>query len=495
MPENLTSFEAKMFTPGESWPPQKIRERNERYNRLAALYENRHEEIFRDDLRLPDHWRYISVPFPQLISHVARDMLFRENPKYERTDESEETADAVSRIIKQTRLWQTVRNAALPASYLGDAYLRVGVNFYGKAKTDFGVCIDTVDPRMVIPVSDEADGSVSRALYQTWKVPYPGRKDEFILYAERHRAGEVWLRKFHLRPGNILGDPLPVEAGDGPEVQEFDQAVNLLVHVPNRRASFGLYGRSDYAGIQDLIREIDNRETRRARILDMFSSPKLMVPESAMQRDEKTGQFVFSADEVIPVPPDIQTSSLGYLTWDARLESAEKQIEALTEWMFLGSDTSEATFGKGVEKNESGIALYLKMSRTLLSVENKVDDWEQAISSVLESAQIIENWELMEGAEVGGASYEVTKPSIQIKSGLPSDSTTVIDETLKLRSAGLVDDETALKRIFPNLEQKEVAALLERVGNVAQERARVTSPFRQRVEQRRAEANNQGENQ
>lgn len=488
MPDNLTNYEAKIFKANEPWPPQGIKERNERYDMLAALYENKHEGVFRGDIGIPDHWRFISVPFPQLIAHIARDMLFRENPKYERTDENEATADEVTRIIKDTHLWQTVREAALPCSYLGDCYLRVGVNYFGRPKTEYGVSIDTVDPRMIIPISDEADRSVARALYQTWKVKMPGHNDEHILYAERHRPGEVWLRKFRLKPGGIIGEPLEVDQStDGPEFQEFDESINLLVHIPNRRSSFGLYGRSDYAGIIDIIREIDNRETRRARILDMFSSPKLKVPQEALQRDEKTGEYVFNADEVIPVPQDVDGAAIGYLTWDARLEAAEKQIDSLLEWMFLGSDTSEATFGKGVEKNESGIALYLKMSRTLLTVENKVDDWEHAISTVLESAMTIENWTGMEG--VGGASYEITRPSITIKSGLPTDSTTVIDETLKLKGAGLIDDETALRRIYPNAEQKEIEAMMERVNTVATERARVTSPFRQRVEARR----NQGQ--
>jgi Mn-containing catalase len=61
-----------------------------------------------------------------------------------------------------------------------------------------------------------------------------------------------------------------------------------------------------------------------------------------------------------------------YLTWDGKLEAAEKQLDRLIEMLFYVSETSPACFG--LDKNattESGAALKKRLLRTLAKVNRK----------------------------------------------------------------------------------------------------------------------------
>ena len=446
-----------ILKPGTRWPLDKVNARNLEYDRLLSLYESKHSKSFLE-YTFPENSRPISVPYPRLIAHIHRDMLFRAKIRYMAGDEPEETQKAINRIIKQTKLNRTLREAALVASIYGDAYLRVGVDFIGKPKTDHGVSIDNVNPRLIVPIFDSKDESVARELWVTWMVSIGDTKEKrAFLFVEIHREGEIELHKYLFKPqSNEIEMEVDLDPEDGEAISPLpNKNMQGVYHVPNRSDGLGYYGCSDFSGIDDLFREIDNRATRVSRILDVFSSPKLKLPIDAANED-KEGNLVFSVEEVIPIPPDTNGDAISYLTWDARLEAAENQMEWLKQMAFLGSDTSEAAFGIGVEAGASGTAIWLRMSRTLLAADVKEDYWTEAISEILFAAQALE-------IANGGGTYEPIRPTIELQTGLPTDRETAVRVAAEMKLNGFATEAMAILIANPGITPEDVNGMLDTI--------------------------------
>ena len=154
----------------------------------------------------------------------------------------------------------------------------------------------------------------------------------------------------------------------------------------------------------------------------------------------------------------------GYLTWDGRLEAAEKHIDRLIELLFYVSETSPAAFGLDkAAVTESGAALKKRLIRTLAKVNRKKIYADPAIKDVLEIAQKLDN-------EWSGASYTPERPTIKWEDGLPNDpkeETEIVgmrvnDGTISRLEAIMVldkcDKETAEKKL-EQIQKEQDAAL------------------------------------
>jgi hypothetical protein len=152
-----------------------------------------------------------------------------------------------------------------------------------------------------------------------------------------------------------------------------------------------------------------------------------------------------------------------YLTWDGKLEAAEKQLDRLIEMLFYVSETSPACFG--LDKNattESGAALKKRLLRTLAKVNRKKLYSDPAIKDLLEVAMKLDIvW--------CGRKYKVERPSIDWQDGLPEDPKEVV-EYINLRIDGgtmsqlegimkldKCDEGTAKKKLDQIQEEKDAA--------------------------------------
>ena len=153
-----------------------------------------------------------------------------------------------------------------------------------------------------------------------------------------------------------------------------------------------------------------------------------------------------------------------YMTWDGKLEAAEKQIDRLIELIFYISETSPAAFGMDkLSAQESGAALKKRLMRTLAKVNRKKLYADPAIKDVLEIAQMLD-------VEWAGGSYEVERPTITWADGLPDDpkeeaeivgmrvQNGTLSQLTAIKMLDKCDDETAEKEL-ERIQQERNAAL------------------------------------
>ena len=151
------------------------------------------------------------------------------------------------------------------------------------------------------------------------------------------------------------------EYAELPEEQETRYPGLLFEFVPNWRLDDEFWGMSDYYDLEGIFDELNNRVSRISRVLDKHESPKLILPPGIMKWDEQYGRWYIEKEdlEAIEVDPT-EAEKFGdlprYLTWDAQLEAAFKQIDKLLEFAFIVSETSPDAFGlsKGEQQNRGG---------------------------------------------------------------------------------------------------------------------------------------------
>ena len=131
--------------PGASWPPKDAteRERLRRYADNDALFNGRHELVFREvwqHLFRRDPLMKMSVemclPWPKRLSTLWADLLVGEAPGVTDVKDKEQT-QYLSDLVKQLNLWRAAYQAVIDASRFGDAVFKVRRTDAGK--TNMGI--------------------------------------------------------------------------------------------------------------------------------------------------------------------------------------------------------------------------------------------------------------------------------------------------------------------------------------------------------------------
>lgn len=459
-----------VIVPGNAWPIEDTTEQE----RLKRISEN--EILFRGKLeeihplwyqRVTKNWpqsvpALVAANFYKPITLLCADLLYGEQGELVGIKcNNSKTMQAVQRIIETNRFSAIVYEVGgLAASYRKDGLYSIEFDDITKQ-----VRIYPQPANFWFPVVDQANVKKVKQHIIAWPERHGNR---WYLRKDVHEPGVVYHFAYELtgivsdpknsnsidktKPGKIRRQVHLSELGlDIPEQVETRIDRPLIVHCPNWSVDNDIYGVDDYEDLDTLIYELAIMLSRNSMVLAKHTDPNMCGDPSCLQQDEK-GNYILPVGGAF-FPYQEGSAKPEYLTWDGKLEAAEKQIDRLIELIFYISETSPAAFGMDkVSSTESGTALKKRLMRTIAKVNRKKLYADPAIKDVIEIAQMLD-------VEWGGGKYEVERPTIEWADGLPDDpkeeaeivGMRIKDGTLSQLDAIMMldkcDEETARKKL------------------------------------------------
>lgn len=472
-----------VIIPGNQWPIDDTTEKE----RLHRIREN--NILFRGKLhevqsmkqwnqRVTADWNkrvpaLVAANFYKPITLLCADLLYGEQGELLGAKcTNDKTNEGFKKIIKNNRFNSlTYEVGGLAASYRKNGLFSIAYDNVAKQ-----VRIYPQPANYWFPIVDQ--GQVKKVLKDiiAWPEIHNGK---LYLRKQVHTPGTVENYVFELNnsmldPSNKNSIAIIREGKIGRQVKLEELGItiqeitgtrvtrSLIVSFPNWGVDDDIYGVDDYEDLDSLVLELAVMLSRNSMVLAKHTDPNMYGPASALQYDESTGQYgIKGSGTFYPVGDGEQPP--GYLTWDGRLEAAEKQIDRLIELIFYISETSPAAFGMDkVSSTESGAALKKRLMRTIAKVNRKKLYADPAIKDVLEIAQMMDvTW--------AGGNYEVERPGIDWQDGLPDDDleqAQIIGQRIKDGTMSQLDgimaldkcnEETAKKKLKQIQEEKDAA--------------------------------------
>lgn len=472
-----------VIVPGNQWPIDDTTERA----RLECIHEN--EVLFRGKLhevqsmkqwnqRVTSDWNkhvpaLVAANFYKPITLLCADLLYGEQGELMGAScTNAKTNDGLKKIIKNNRFNALAYEVGgLAASYRKNGLYSISYDDVAKQ-----VKIYPQPANYWFPIVDQ--GQVKKVIKDI--IAWPEKhNDKFYLRKQIHIPGYIYNYVYELNNAmtnqnnkNSIEFIKDVKIGRQIKLSDIGLTIpeetatrvdrSLIVNFPNWGVDNDIYGVDDYEDLDSLVLELAVMLSRNSMVLAKHTDPNMYGPASALQYDETTGQYgIKGGGTFYPVEDGEQPP--GYLTWDGRLEAAEKQIDRLIELIFYISETSPAAFGMDkLSSTESGAALKKRLMRTIAKVNRKKLYADPAIKDVLEIAQMMDvTW--------AGGNYEVERPSIDWQDGLPDDDleqAQIIGQRIKDGTMSQLDgimaldkcnEETAKKKLEQIQEEKDAA--------------------------------------
>lgn len=428
----LTNLE--FLQTGQPWPPKQTEERARliRYRDNRALFEGRHELVFREVFarlfrRDPNMKMSIEMVlgWPKRLSTLWADLLVGETPAV--SDAGTESAQYVSDLVQRLDLWRRVYLAALDASRYGNAVIKV-------RRDEKGVKMAVIPPACWFPVVSDTDAKEVAVHVLAWPTGDPSA-GMGKLHVELHTSGHVEYRDYARGDSLLTGD---AGGNIGKLLSQTDEDTGvdapLVIPVSNLETSDAIYGHDDYSDLTSIIQELEVRFAQLARILDKHADPKMYGPD-VTRVDEETGLTVADLGDYIPMQDKTEVPP-GYLVWNAQTESSFKQIEMLMQQFYILSETSPAVFGEiksGLA--ESGSALRRLLTVPLAKVNRVRGGFDAAVREVIRLAALLDD-----GKKVA--------PVIAWKDGLPDDEAEMVQTEAVAVGAGITSKLSAMKRAY-----------------------------------------------
>lgn len=433
------------LNPGQQWPPPAEAERLERYEKNRLLWEGKHEQVFKANflrlLREEDRTSYEFVlNWPKRLSTLWADLLLGETPAVSAGETDSPEQETVERLIEENDLWNVAYEGAIDFS-------RYGVTVF-KVRFDGRGIIEAIPPSLWFPVFDPDNIKAVTAHVIGWT--YGDDKNK-RLKVEIHTPGYIEHRE-HAIKGNVIGEQL---TNDNPEATGVPYPLIRPVH--NLSTTDNPFGGDDYSDLDSLIAEMEVRIAQVTRILDKHSDPNMYGDEAALEYDDEAGGWVFKGGgKFFPVAQGGVTP--GYVTWDGQLEAQFKTLDWLTQQFYSLSETSPAAFGR-LEQGlaESGSALKRLMLAPIAKVNRVRMRLDPALKDVLWFAAELERAQGMTGA------VQLGDISITWNDGLPDDPREEAEITVQQVDAGLMSQETGVKRL-QGLEGEQLEEELARIN-------------------------------
>lgn len=426
-----------------------------RYSLYSKIYEGDHYDAFNILSKDFSHdyamLRYVVANFGGLMSRVSADLLFEEFPSIQLVGGDNEF---LTEVFDQNKLKTQLYESGQEQSYNGDVVLRI--------RAEGGqVVVEDINPCYYFPEYNKNNvRSEPKTHTLQWETTIQkGGKDRKALFKEIHKRGEIIYELWEIEDNGTLGEKLIVgeylKTADGkPYPEKVETGVNefLLIHIPNRRTNRHFFGISDYKDLIPLFFALNNRITKIDNILDKHGEPILTVPPGVLDENGKVKRESFGVIEV-----DTQEAQGGkpeYIVWDAKLDSAFKQIEQMVELLYILGDMSPALFGmdKGGQA-ESGRALKFRLLRTIAKKHAKELYYDVGLKELVYTIQLFAKANNLKAGDLA-IKKEPVKPVITWKDGVINDAVEQLDIEERRVSAGLQDEVTAIANLDGTTEQE-----------------------------------------
>ena len=410
---------------GAMFPPFDERVRLNHLRDAKLLYEGHHDYVFH-------RWNKtegvegldIKVNWHRRLSLLWADMLVGQPPEIKSSNDV-----ALNEFLKRNQFNERLYESAIDVSRFGTSVAKLR---YIEGE---GAVVDIVPADIWFPVINPANVKDVQQHVLAWKWSKNPRTDveENFLSVEIHHKGRVEYITYSLTGSNGIGVRTSYE-------EEMTGVNKFLVYpISNVTTSNSVYGENDYDDINSLVEEIEMRLTQLGKVLDKHADPSMYGDESALEYDDVKGEYLVrgGGGSFYPVTPDGVTPA--YITWDANLESAQKQVDLLMQQFYVVSQTSPAAFGDMKEGLvESGSALKRLLMATIIKVNRLKIRYEAAITYILELAGEMQS-------KRGQAGF--SNISVEFKDALPEDEYEKVQNEVMRINNGLSSVESSVSRI------------------------------------------------
>lgn len=458
------------------WPPtDEDRERLLRYKQGEQLFRGQHAAAFeRLSARVPENRRriiYVSVNLARLITNTCADFLLGEAPGLRLGEPGSTQQALLDAMIEANGLLVTLYEGERATSFRGDAVYRARIGPRQPGGDD-ELLVDELPAHNYFAERDpdNARSVLSEAI--AWVRPGP-KDGQQALRVEHHFPGHIVQQAFLFdSEAQKVGHQINLAALYGkdapPEEEETGVGSSLLVHVPNERDGSIYYGEGDYTGLLPLFDELNGRLSKIARILDRHAAPKLMLPPGTM---DASGKVDAEALEVIEADSEIYRWLPRYVTWEAQLEAAFRELEQVVKLILWTAEISPAALGlDGTSAPESGKALRLRFISTEHKVNRKKLYRGPAYRRLIRTALELQAVRLGKEAPAGDV-------EIAWKDGLPQIYTEAVTDESTRVNAGLTSKKSAIMRL-DGVDEEGAEEELERMAaEGAAQRAANPDPF------------------
>ncbi len=448
---------------GKPWPPPTEAERLERYAQNRLLFEGKHEQVYKDWIRLLREDQQATLEmvlnWHKRLTLLFADLLLGEPPKISAGDQDSPEQEAAERIVEDNGLMNVAYEVAIDVPRYGTGIFKI--------RYDRRAIIEGQQPAIWFPVvkPDNIKETQAHVLAWTYEEDVQERGKTVTkkyLQTEIHERGRIITAKYPIE-NNIIGPAIEyAETETG--VDEF-----LVVPVNNVLTTDRVMGLDDYSDLDSIIQALEVRVAQIERILDKHADPNMYGPDTALEHDPATGQWGYrGGGKYFPVGQGEQPP--GYVTWDGQLDAAFKQIDLLMEQLYILSETSAAAFGQlKAGLAESGTALRRLMLAPLAKVNRIRMRFDPALKEVLWLASLLEKAQGMSGAVVLGNIH------IDWKDGLPDDEQEVTQNETQRYTVGLTSLESSLRRLY-GLEGEALQEEVERIKGEQQTQGNTNLP-------------------
>lgn len=440
---------------GKPFPPSCARNRLERYKENRELFEDKHYDVYKEQFRriervIGNFGEVVSyatiVNYQKLISLKTADLAFGEKPNITVADDTKQAI--IDDIIINTELLDKLYMSAIDVSRYGDTIIMI---------TPDGN-VDVVSPALWFPVVDEVN--LKRFKYHVFGYIYiiNSKSDTYGLKVQIHNPSEpnqCEERNYQLSGTLSSGFKIVKDLTKVNKMKVETQLNSCPVYrISNILTSDRIFGLDDYRSVDSLISELMVRISQISKVLDKFAQPSMTGPQSALQMDELTGQWILKIGDYFPRNTSDEPEPK-YLTWDAGMEANFKQIELIINQLYTISEMGSALLGDLSNKTgdvPSGSALRRLMMSPLAKARRITNQYDTPVKKML---SVLAN---MQGVDIKPS--EIT---IKWNDGLPADPAEDA-EIASVRTGGkpTLSQYTAIQRL-DNMSSADVDTELEMI--------------------------------
>lgn len=426
------------------------------YERWMKIYKGEHLEVWGQGLNEEEKEKYMILNFARVIVDLPSRILTSKDPIF--TVQDDATQEYLDKILFNNKIIDKLGSVISTGQILGGVVIRTSYRKRNAGQEHSEPCVDFIHPQFYEPIYDEWDTTEIKA-----------NKLEFYYKA----ADGTEYKKIELDEYNKYTELFYKKSENDTDFIEYKESIEtkhkqglLIQYVPFFSSLFEFWGNSIFIDIEDVLKEINNRASRMKRVLDIFSSPKLLLPKSIFEQ-------VFQGEEVITDSQGNKYVNLGnddvymwdpetdgdqkpeYITWDANLESAFELFKNIETALAVLTDTPTDVLKNSQSASpESGRALKIRFIQTLY----KAAQISKALTNPLKKAL----WQAL-GLEDQFGTEKIKQEWVEINwiSGLPMDEEEITLEIEKYNNK-LQSRETTVKKLN-NLNSRQLEEELKRI--------------------------------
>lgn len=233
--------------------------------------------------------------------------------------------------------------------------------------------------------------------------------------------------------------------------------------LPNRLWRESSLGLSDYSGSEGMFDALDEVYASWMRDIRLAKA-RIIVPKDFLGRGGELDidHEVYQPMDMEPGAAEQGARAMLAQQFDIRWQEHRETAIELVERIVSNSGYAPQTFGLRIEgRAESGTALRIRESKTVLTLRRKANFWRPALQRLLTHMLVIDS------EKFGGPGVTGLNVRVELNDGIPNDITEMAKAAAQLNAAQAASIETRVRLVNPHRDEEWVQAEVKRIEEQA----------------------------